>query len=122
MTQAHELLSIADLNAALESALESDATLFFKHSSTCDISAAAWEEFLDFLRDNSTPVRSYFIVVKISRDVSQEIERRFDIRHESPQAILLHKGVPVWHDSHRRLTTQTFRDVVAKYAAEKPSK
>jgi bacillithiol system protein YtxJ len=121
MTQAHELLSIADLDAALERAQADVPTLFFKHSSTCDISAAAWEEFLDFLRDNSTPVQSYFLVVQNSRDVSQEIARRLNIRHESPQAILLRKGAPVWHDSHRRLTTQAFRSVVAQYAAESPA-
>ncbi|MCU0425044.1 MAG: bacillithiol system redox-active protein YtxJ [Candidatus Kapabacteria bacterium] len=115
MTQAHELTSIADLDKALEES-QSGMALFFKHSSTCDISAAAWEEFLDFLRDNTLPLHSYFLVVQTARPVSNEIESRFEIRHESPQAILFHNGKSVWNDSHRRLTTQKFHEIVAEYA------
>ncbi|MCS6808971.1 MAG: bacillithiol system redox-active protein YtxJ, partial [Bacteroidota bacterium] len=116
MTQAHELTSIADLDKALEES-RSGLALFFKHSATCDISAAAWEEFLDFLRDNTMPLHSYFLIVQTARPVSNEIESRFGIRHESPQAILLCNGQPVWHDSHRRLTTEIFRSKVIEYAA-----
>ena len=120
MTQAHELTSIADLDAALAESQVGTA-LIFKHSATCDISAAAWEEFLDFLRDNNdkpntTPLHSYFLVVQTARPVSNEIESRFGIRHESPQAILLQDGKPVWNDSHRRLTTKKFHEIVAEYA------
>jgi bacillithiol system protein YtxJ len=120
MTQAHELTSIADLDKALSES-QTGTTLLFKHSATCDISSAAWEEFLDFLRDNKNnpdapPLHSYFLVVQTARPVSDEIETRFGIRHESPQAILLHNGQPVWNDSHRRLTTQKLHEIVAEYA------
>lgn len=120
MTQAHELISIADLDKALAES-QTGTALIFKHSATCDISAAAWEEFLDFLRDNkdnlsTSPLHSYFLVVQTARPVSSQIEERFGIRHESPQAILFHNGQPVWNDSHRRLTTQKFHEIVAEYA------
>lgn len=122
MTQAHELTTIADLDKALAES-QIGTVLLFKHSATCDISAAAWEEFLDFLRDNkenpsAPPLHSYFLVVQTARPVSDAIESRFGIRHESPQAILLHNGQPVWHDSHRRLTTQKLHAVVAEYAVQ----
>lgn len=120
MTQARELTSLAELETALQDA-QTGMVLLFKHSATCDISAAAWEEFLDFLRDSKNnpdapPLHSYFLVVQTARAVSNEIETRFGIRHESPQAILLHNGQPVWNDSHRRLTTQKLHEVVAEYA------
>lgn len=111
MTQIHELTSIAELNTALE-ATSTGTTLLFKHSATCDISASAWEELLDFLRDNATPLNAYFVVVQTARPVSNEIESRYNIRHESPQAILLKNGEPVWNASHRRITTKALHEMV----------
>jgi bacillithiol system protein YtxJ len=117
MTQIHEMSSLADLEAALEAA-KTGTTLLFKHSSTCDISAAAWEELLDFLRENTAPVHAYFCVVQDARPVSNEIESRFGIRHESPQAIVLKEGQPVWNASHRRITTQVLHETVRSAAAQ----
>jgi bacillithiol system protein YtxJ len=111
MTQIHELTSLQDWQNALQSA-ETGTTLLFKHSATCDISAVAWEELLDFLRENTQPLHAYFCVVQTARPVSNEIESHFDIRHESPQAIVLRDGKPVWNASHRRITTQVLHEQV----------
>jgi bacillithiol system protein YtxJ len=104
MTQIHELTSIQELDTALKAA-STGTTLLFKHSSTCDLSAAAWEELLDFLRDNTTPVKN-------ARPVSNEIESRTGIRHESPQAFLFKNGELVWNASHRRITTKVLHEIV----------
>jgi bacillithiol system protein YtxJ len=111
MTQIHELTSIQELDTALKAA-STGTTLLFKHSSTCDLSAAAWEELLDFLRDNTTPVNAYFVVVQNARPVSNEIESRTGIRHESPQAFLFKNGELVWNASHRRITTKVLHEIV----------
>jgi bacillithiol system protein YtxJ len=111
MTQIHELTSIAELDTALESA-KVGVTLLFKHSATCDLSAAAWEELLDFLRDNTTPVNAHFVVVQNARPVSNEIEVRTGIRHESPQAFVFKNGELVWNASHRRITTKILHEMV----------
>ena len=39
-----------------------------------------------------------------NRRISDEVSARFGIRHESPQAILLKDGQPVWTGSHFRIT------------------
>ena len=117
MTQIHELTSVPELNTALEAA-STGTTLFFKHSATCDMSAAAWEELLDFLRDNTTPVNAYFVVVQNARPVSNEIEVRTGIRHESPQALLFKNGELVWNDSHRRITTKVLHEMIDGAAAK----
>ncbi len=46
----------------------------------------------------------YWVEVKGHRALSQEIASRLGIVHESPQAILLRRGTPVWHASHAAVT------------------
>jgi bacillithiol system protein YtxJ len=48
----------------------------------------------------------YWVDVKGQRPLSQEIAARLGITHESPQAILLRAGAPVWHDSHFGVTAE----------------
>jgi bacillithiol system protein YtxJ len=44
------------------------------------------------------------VVVQRARDVSNEIESRTGVRHESPQAIILRNGKAVWNASHWSVT------------------
>lgn len=46
----------------------------------------------------------YWVDVIGSRPLSRVIASRLGIDHESPQAILLRSGTPVWHDSHSGVT------------------
>jgi bacillithiol system protein YtxJ len=117
MTKAVEIKDIATLDRALEQP-DGVPVLLFKHSATCDISAAAWDSFHNFLDDNETPVNVYYVVVQTARAVSNAIEQRFDILHESPQAILLVNGKPVWNASHRRLMAKTFHDALKTHTVQ----
>jgi bacillithiol system protein YtxJ len=79
---------------------ESEPVVLFKHSTTCPISAAAYQQ-MEQMTDKVS-----LIVVQSSRDLSQKVEERTGIRHESPQAIILRKGQPVWHASHWKITAE----------------
>lgn len=46
----------------------------------------------------------YFVDVLAQRPLSQRIAVALGIRHESPQAIMLQAGTPVWHASHSEVT------------------
>jgi bacillithiol system protein YtxJ len=95
---------------ALEDALErsqEEPILLFKHSSTCPISARADQRLQGLTEADDPPV--YKLVVQDHRDVSDAIEERFGIRHESPQAILLANGAPVFHASHGNVTADAVR-------------
>ena len=90
-------------------ALSHDApVIVFKHSTTCPISGAAYKEMAEI----ESPVA--LVVVQKARDVSQQVEARTGIRHESPQAIILRDGQAVWSASHWNITT----DAVARAFAE----
>ncbi len=80
---------------------DSEPVVLFKHSTTCPISAAAYQQ-MEQMTDKVS-----LIVVQRARDLSREVEKRTGIRHESPQAIILRKGQPVWHASHWNITAES---------------
>lgn len=72
--------------------------IIFKHSKSCPISANVLEEVAEV---DSTV---FFITVQDSREISDAVEARTGIRHESPQAIVLRNGKPVYSASHYDIT------------------
>lgn len=76
-----------------------------KHSLTCPISHAAYKEYEKYANENQN-VPTYFLAVQDSRPLSNEIAERFEIKHESPQAILFSNGQPVWNASHWKITNK----------------
>ncbi|MGI8316761.1 bacillithiol system redox-active protein YtxJ [Halobacillus mangrovi] len=81
-----------------------------KHSLTCPISAAARSEYEKFQSTASVPC--YILHVQESRQLSNSIAKEFQVRHESPQALLFKNGKVVWHDSHGSITESRLRTFV----------
>lgn len=81
--------------------------ILFKHSLTCPISSAAYQEMSQLASEVA------LIVVQRARDLSREVETRTGIRHESPQAIILRKGEVVWHASHWKITSDAVEQAVS---------
>ncbi|MCA1589846.1 MAG: bacillithiol system redox-active protein YtxJ [Acidobacteria bacterium] len=92
-----DLDSIEKLDRLIE-ASHSTPVVVFKHSLTCGISAGV-------LRIVSTVASDvHLIVVQQNRAVSNEIAHRIRLRHESPQAIVISAGQPIYHASHYDIT------------------
>ena len=85
--------SVAGLDRLFATSHERPVVIF-KHSVTCGISAGVRRE----VERVSTDVN--VVVIQTHRDLSNEIAYRTGVRHESPQAIVLVNGVPVYHASH----------------------
>ena len=84
--------------------------LLFKHSTTCPISAAAYQEMKQLAREIA------LVVVQQSRDVSREVEARTGVRHESPQALLWRNGEVVWSASHWHITAEAVERALREHA------
>ena len=74
--------------------------LLFKHSNQCGISAGVFRDV------SQVDVNINLVVVQTARDISNEIERQTGVKHQSPQAIVLKNGEPVYHASHYDITAQ----------------
>ena len=103
MNELKPLFDIAALEAAIAESLERPV-LLFKHSRNCGISSEAFDELQMHLSSEIRPAAYKLITVQSHRRVSDEASVRLGIRHETPQAILLKDGRPVWNASHFRIT------------------
>ena len=70
---------------------EGKRVLVFKHSSTCPISASAKRQVDSFLEKNHG-IPAYLLVVQKERPLSNELEKRLEVVHESPQLLILKDG------------------------------
>jgi bacillithiol system protein YtxJ len=73
----------------------------FKHSVRCSISAMA----LNRLQESSKKMNIYIIDVINNRDISNEVEKKFDVRHQSPQLLVVIGGNCKYHTSHMGVTS-----------------
>ena len=74
--------------------------LILKHSTTCPISSLAkhrLEKQWDF---PDGALETYYLDLLRYRDISNLIAQTFDVRHESPQVLLIKDGVCVHDASH----------------------
>jgi bacillithiol system protein YtxJ len=85
--------------------------VIFKHSLTCPISAAAYEQMAEFEGEVA------LVEVQRARELSDEIEHRLGLAHESPQAIVLHHGQVVWNASHFKITAAAVAEAVRAASA-----
>ncbi|WP_124728050.1 bacillithiol system redox-active protein YtxJ [Staphylospora marina] len=112
METIRELTGSGELNELLTDASERPV-LLFKHSTACPVSAAAMEELQRFARtDDARKVRIAYVKVIEQRPVSNEIAERLQVKHESPQSILVKDGRVTWHASHWNVTADALREAV----------
>lgn len=89
--------------------------IVYKHSPTCELSAQAMEEVKVLSRERDD-VPIFLVDVLLQRSLSNEIEARLHIRHESPQAIIMKGGQPVWNGSHRQVNLKRLSDALPNAA------
>lgn len=89
---------MADLDQAEENS-KSRSVVLFKHSTRCSVSSMAKRSFEQewVVKEES---EAWFLDLIRYRDISNEIARRFEVHHESPQIIVLNNARPVHHASH----------------------
>jgi bacillithiol system protein YtxJ len=84
--------------------------ILFKHSATCGISARAYREMTKL----DKPIA--LVTVQNARALSNEIERRFALPHETPQILIVRDGKLAWSASHFRITADAVNRAVEEAA------
>src|SRR5688572_19331145 len=103
------------LDAAIAEARELPVMLF-KPSRISGISYEALDELHEHVARNAAEpghASNRVITVQTHRRLSDNAAARFGIRHETPQAILLRDGRPVWNASHFRITADALARALA---------
>ena len=98
------LKNTADLDQLIELS-HRQPVIIFKHSATCPFSARAQEQITNL--DAYIPVGG--IVVQYAADLKTEIAEKLAVEHQSPQAIVVHRGAAVdsyWRDDIQQRTLE----------------
>ena len=74
--------------------------IIFKHSNSCGISARAHAEMSRI----ELPVG--LVTVQTARAVSNEIEARTGVEHETPQVFIIRDGKTLWTASHGQIKAE----------------
>ena len=51
------------------------------------------------------------------QNVSDVVTTRFNVRHETPQALLIQDGRVVWEVSHFRVTAETIQEAIDQHSS-----
>jgi bacillithiol system protein YtxJ len=111
-----EITEISQFDEVLEKSGDS-FVFIYKHSDMCGTAWHAEGLVNDAVQELAgDPVEFVKVEVRKARDLSSAIADRFEIRHESPQAILLLNSKVVWHASHGGIRTRRIVEAVRENA------
>ena len=104
----NHFVKVTDVGSLQELAGRSNEqpVVIFKHSLTCPISAAAYEQMAEFAGEVA------LVEVQRARELSNEIENRLGLVHQSPQVIVLRNGQVAWSASHFKITAEAVAEAV----------
>lgn len=112
MDQLVELLTKEDLNKVWKVS-KSKPVLLFKQSTTCPISAKAFKQYHQFIDETDLDIDFYFVKVRETRDVSNQIAEDTGIEHQSPQIFLIKDEHVLWNTSHSNITREAIQEALA---------
>lgn len=95
----NNLASIETLDKIVEDSYLQPVAIL-KHSTSCGVSRMVLRQFENEFDTESGKVKLYFLDLISYREVSNQIASKFNVRHESPQIILIKEGESVYDASH----------------------
>lgn len=80
--------------------------VIYKHSNRCPLCHMAMHQVREAVKQAGDRADFYIVDVVGARDVSQAAAQRWNVRHESPQVLILQDDRVVWHGSHREVEAE----------------
>ena len=81
--------------------------IIYKHSSRCGLSAMTENKLEEGWESLHPRVKLYFLDLIRNREVSNSVAERFNVRHQSPQILIIKNGICVYHSSHHEINVET---------------
>ena len=84
--------------------------LIFKHSTRCSISSTALSRLeRNWNEQDALKVKPYYLDLLNHREISNDIERRYNIEHQSPQILVIAQGKCMYTASHLEIRMEEIR-------------
>ncbi len=74
--------------------------VIFKHSTRCGISSMVINQFINNYNFTEKELDLYYLDLLSFREISDEVEYKFQVLHQSPQLLVIKNGIVVAHQSH----------------------
>jgi bacillithiol system protein YtxJ len=88
---------------------QKEPVVIFKYSSECGSSSRLKEALEKAAEENKNLLPTYLIVVQTQRTLSNNIAEMFNITHESPQILIIHKGKVTYTAHHKDIKIENFQ-------------
>lgn len=86
--------------------------VILKHSTTCPISSMAKHRVESSWDIEESSIIPYFLDLLKFRSISNSIADTFDVRHESPQVLLIKDGQCIYENSHLDINVPEIKEAV----------
>lgn len=90
--------------------------MLFKHSTTCPISGAAKKRVESGWDFSDNQLKPFYIDLKTFRTVSNTIEDKYNVKHESPQVLIIRDGKCIYDASHFDIKVDSIKEALAEHA------
>ena len=106
----NDLSEISQLNELIELSKQ-NPVLILKHSTRCSISGMA-KNRLELYWETSVGIAPYYLDILNHRNISDELAKKFNVKHESPQILLLKNGTCIFNTSHNEIDFNKLKTLV----------
>ena len=106
------LVHVNSLDSLKQAVGDNQHYWLFKHSSTCPVSAEAWNEYNEYCSLHPHQIFLY-LVVQEDREFSQAIEEITGVKHESPQLFHFTSQKVDWQASHNKIKRESMQEFIA---------
>lgn len=103
-----ELTQVEQLDILVEES-STNPVVIYKHSVACNLSDMKKVGLMSDWDFDVSEISFYYLNLLKYRGISNAIEQRFNVRHESPQLIVLQEGNVIYHTSHHEVRVENIR-------------
>jgi bacillithiol system protein YtxJ len=86
--------------------------VIYKHSTRCGVSAMALSNLHQVSPELAAKADFYFLNVISHRWLSQHVAEQLQVRHESPQLLIIQNGDLVWNGSHYQVSAGVLSEIL----------
>lgn len=86
--------------------------VIFKHSTLCNISKFVLNRFEKEFNYPKEQIETFYLDLLSFRDISNEITRKFEVEHQSPQILVIKNGKVIYSTSHESIDAKVLERFV----------
>jgi len=107
-----------ELNALTEESFQLPV-LIYKHSTRCSLSDITQLRLERSWESDPLDLSPYFLDLVFNKEVSDAVEHQFQVRHQSPQVLVIYQGKCIFQSSHLSISHRALKDVIQIGAIQK---